>query len=75
MFEAQEEDTVFMETVKNLRHHPHMILECIPMPRETGEMAPIYFKVMTYSKTHLSRQGVTRQSVQVGGEAKVLIYS
>jgi hypothetical protein len=24
-----------------------MVIECVPVPRETGDMAPIYFKVKT----------------------------
>jgi hypothetical protein len=38
-------DVVFFETAMYLQKFPHMILECIPMPRETGDLAPIYFKV------------------------------
>ncbi|XP_013869501.1 CWF19-like protein 2 [Austrofundulus limnaeus] len=44
MFESQELDCVFMETHMNLRRRQHMVLECIPLPRELGDMAPIYFK-------------------------------
>ncbi|XP_037123869.1 CWF19-like protein 2 [Syngnathus acus] len=44
MFESQELDCVFMETHMNLRRRPHMVLECIPLPRDLGDMAPIYFK-------------------------------
>ncbi|XP_047248525.1 CWF19-like protein 2 isoform X2 [Girardinichthys multiradiatus] len=44
MFEAQELDCVFMETYMNPRRKQHMVLECIPLPRELGDMAPIYFK-------------------------------
>uniref|UniRef100_A0A1A8CUX5 CWF19-like 2, cell cycle control n=1 Tax=Nothobranchius kadleci TaxID=1051664 RepID=A0A1A8CUX5_NOTKA len=44
MFEAQELDCVFMETHINPRRRQHMVLECIPLPRELGDMAPIYFK-------------------------------
>ncbi|XP_076002698.1 CWF19-like protein 2 isoform X2 [Genypterus blacodes] len=44
MFESQELDCVFMETCMNLRRKQHMVLECIPLPRELGDMAPIYFK-------------------------------
>ncbi|KAM4589174.1 CWF19-like protein 2 [Fundulus diaphanus] len=44
MFESQELDCVFMETHMNLRRKQHMVLECIPLPRELGDMAPIYFK-------------------------------
>ncbi|XP_041667884.1 CWF19-like protein 2 isoform X1 [Cheilinus undulatus] len=45
MFESQELDCVFMETYMNPRRRQHMVLECIPLPRELGDMAPIYFKV------------------------------
>ncbi|XP_042271018.1 CWF19-like protein 2 [Thunnus maccoyii] len=44
MFESQDLDCVFMETHMNLRRRQHMVLECIPLPRELGDMAPIYFK-------------------------------
>ncbi|XP_068612778.1 CWF19-like protein 2 [Brachionichthys hirsutus] len=44
VFESQELDCVFMETHINPRRRQHMVLECIPMPRELGDMAPIYFK-------------------------------
>ncbi|XP_069545115.1 CWF19-like protein 2 isoform X1 [Brachyistius frenatus] len=44
MFESQDLDCVFMETHMNPRRRQHMVLECIPLPRELGDMAPIYFK-------------------------------
>ncbi|CAL8350754.1 unnamed protein product [Lota lota] len=44
MFESQEQDCVFMETHMNPRRRQHMVLECVPLPRELGDMAPIYFK-------------------------------
>ncbi|KAM6933686.1 CWF19-like protein 2 [Xenentodon cancila] len=44
MFESLELDCVFMETYMNPRRKHHMVLECIPLPRELGDMAPIYFK-------------------------------
>uniref|UniRef100_A0A7N9AVL6 CWF19-like protein 2 n=1 Tax=Mastacembelus armatus TaxID=205130 RepID=A0A7N9AVL6_9TELE len=44
MFESMELDCVFMETYMNPRRKQHMVLECIPLPRELGDMAPIYFK-------------------------------
>ena len=36
---------VFMETSMRLKHFPHMSVECIPMDKEVGDLAPIYFKV------------------------------
>ncbi|ESO07614.1 hypothetical protein HELRODRAFT_76071 [Helobdella robusta] len=44
MFKENDEDIVFMETCKNLPSYPHLTIECIPLPREEGDMAPIYFK-------------------------------
>ncbi|KAI0239746.1 CWF19-like protein 2 [Lamellibrachia satsuma] len=44
MFEEENEDCVFMELCTKLKKSPHMVIECVPMPREIGDMAPIYFK-------------------------------
>lgn len=44
MFLDEDEDIIFMETSTKLKYFPHMFIECIPLPRETGDMAPIYFK-------------------------------
>lgn len=46
-----------METHMNLRRRQHMVLECIPLPRELGDMAPIYFKVCVW---HGSSMGIVR---------------
>lgn len=32
-----------------LKKHYHMVYECIPLPKEVGDMAPIYFKVSSSS--------------------------
>lgn len=32
-----------------LRYHPHMYIECIPVEKETGDLAPIYFKVIMFN--------------------------
>lgn len=45
MFADMDEDCVFVETAKNVEHQKHMMVECIPVPKEVGDMAPIYFKV------------------------------
>lgn len=45
MFESQDLDCVFMELHINPRQRRHMVLECVPLPRELGDMAPIYYKV------------------------------
>ncbi|ESO90638.1 hypothetical protein LOTGIDRAFT_191734 [Lottia gigantea] len=42
--EKDDEDTVFMETSMYLKRHPHTYIECVPLEREVGDLAPIYFK-------------------------------
>ncbi|KAM4043967.1 CWF19-like protein 2 [Anomaloglossus baeobatrachus] len=37
-------DCVFLETNINLKKRFHLVYECIPLPKEIGDMAPIYFK-------------------------------
>ncbi|KAJ4968493.1 hypothetical protein NE237_015194 [Protea cynaroides] len=45
MFDKQEKDVVFLETVMGLaQQRHHCIVECIPLPRDTARQAPLYFK-------------------------------
>ncbi|XP_016848146.2 CWF19-like protein 2 isoform X1 [Anolis carolinensis] len=44
VFEAQELDCVFLETNLSIKKRYHMVYECIPLPKEIGDLAPIYFK-------------------------------
>ncbi|CAB3983425.1 CWF19 2 [Paramuricea clavata] len=44
MFEEMGKDIVFMEMNRNLRRKHHMMIECVPVDKEIGDMAPIYFK-------------------------------
>ncbi|XP_074996161.1 CWF19-like protein 2 isoform X2 [Calonectris borealis] len=44
MFEAKDLDCVFLETNMSMKKRYHMVYECIPLPKEVGEVAPIYFK-------------------------------
>lgn len=44
MFADRDEDVVFMETSMRLKQFPHMCIECVPMDKEVGDLAPIYFK-------------------------------
>ena len=46
MFQDDEDgdDCVFFESALRLKKHPHMLLECVPIPREVGETAPLYFQ-------------------------------
>ncbi|CAL1276610.1 unnamed protein product [Larinioides sclopetarius] len=43
-FKKQEKSVLCLETSMFFRHHPHALLECIPVPEEEGDMAPLYFK-------------------------------
>lgn len=42
--EEDDEDIIFFEIANNLHKHPHMVLHCVPVPKECGDTAPIYFK-------------------------------
>ncbi|KAK2519051.1 Cwf19l2 [Columba guinea] len=44
MFEAKDLDCVFLETNMGMKKRYHMVYECIPLPKEVGDTAPIYFK-------------------------------
>ncbi|XP_018579736.1 CWF19-like protein 2 homolog [Anoplophora glabripennis] len=44
LFHSKNEEIIFFETAISLNKFPHMFIECIPMPKEDGDMAPIYFK-------------------------------
>lgn len=48
MFMDQNQYPVFYEIYKSSYKFSHMRLECIPIPKEIGELAPIYFKVNIY---------------------------
>ena len=38
MFESEDRDCVFYEIATGLKKHPHMVLECVPLPKEAGEL-------------------------------------
>ncbi|XP_055347701.1 CWF19-like protein 2 [Paramacrobiotus metropolitanus] len=75
MFAENEMDCVFMETARRLKSHPHMQIECIPLDKDNGSLAPMYFKKAileaegewTQNKklVDLSRKGI-RSSVPKG---------
>ncbi|KAL7825460.1 hypothetical protein AOLI_G00326670 [Acnodon oligacanthus] len=44
VFEAQDLDCVFLETHMSPKRRLHLLYECVPLPRELGDTAPIYFK-------------------------------
>jgi hypothetical protein len=45
MFNSQNRDCIFVEQFINEKNYEHMFIECIPLDKESGSMAPMYFKV------------------------------
>ena len=43
-FDEDREDVVFFESAVFLKSRPHMVLEAVPLSREAGETAPMYFQ-------------------------------
>ncbi|GFU68408.1 CWF19-like protein 2 [Trichonephila clavipes] len=43
-FKKQEKSLICLETSMSFQRCPHAVLECIPVPLEEGDMAPLYFK-------------------------------
>lgn len=44
MFQSSGKDVIFFEYATSLHKFPHMSIECVPLSKEAGDMAPIYFK-------------------------------
>lgn len=44
MFSHLGKDTIFMETSMHLNKFPHACIDCVPLERDDGMMAPMYFK-------------------------------
>lgn len=44
MFMDSKRTPIFFEIYKNRHKFPHMKLECVPLPDESADLAPIYFK-------------------------------
>lgn len=45
MFTSENLYAIFFEVYKKHQKYSHMQLQCIPLPKEIGELAPMYFKV------------------------------
>ncbi|XP_032517872.2 CWF19-like protein 2 homolog [Danaus plexippus] len=43
-YNSQDQDVVFYETATRLHRFPHLVINCVPMPRDVGDTASIYFK-------------------------------
>ena len=44
MFADRDMDVIFTEIYTSSRKKSHMYIECIPLPRDEGSLAPMYFK-------------------------------
>ncbi|KAK6634208.1 hypothetical protein RUM44_004816 [Polyplax serrata] len=44
MFSEQGMDTIFFENARAFRHYPHCYIQCVPLDKESGDLAPIYFQ-------------------------------
>ena len=44
MFSDMDQDVVYIESYTDTKRKAHMTIECIPLPKEEGFMAPMYFK-------------------------------
>lgn len=44
MFMDNKQTPIFFEIYKNRHKFPHMQLECVPLPDESADLAPMYFK-------------------------------
>lgn len=45
IFLQRGQDVIFFENARSLNKFPHMALHCVPLDKEQGDLAPIYFKV------------------------------
>lgn len=45
MWQAEDKDIIFMETVMDLAKQHHTVVHCIPLDRDSGALVPMYFKV------------------------------
>ncbi|CAH1159337.1 unnamed protein product [Phaedon cochleariae] len=56
LFRSKGEDVIFFEYAMYFHKFPHMLIECVPLPKEDGDMAPIYFrKAIDESETEWSQ--------------------
>ena len=44
MFDDHEQDVIFSECYTDPKRRSHMYIDCIPVPKDEGSMAPMYFK-------------------------------
>jgi len=59
MFASEDKGVFFYETILNLKQQRHTVIECVPVPWNTFEDLPAYFKVSNCSflVTYIADQG------------------
>eukprot|EP00123_Amoebidium_parasiticum_P014035 comp22290_c0_seq1/m.33049 comp22290_c0_seq1/g.33049 ORF comp22290_c0_seq1/g.33049 comp22290_c0_seq1/m.33049 type:complete len:737 (-) comp22290_c0_seq1:175-2385(-) len=68
-FNSLDMDVIFMETAMGLSRHPHAYIEVIPLDRELGEMAPMYFKKAMQES--MSEWATNRKIVKTQGRCPI----
>ncbi|VDL69715.1 unnamed protein product [Nippostrongylus brasiliensis] len=66
MWRAMDMDCLFVEMSRNVTAGPHHIIECIPVPMEIGETAPIYFKLKVRGQILKTLHWVTDENCTSG---------
>ena len=44
VFEAEDKDCIFLQTTTVLSRRTHAVVHCVPVPKESAHMMPMYFK-------------------------------
>ncbi|MFH4977022.1 hypothetical protein AB6A40_003731 [Gnathostoma spinigerum] len=74
MWEDHGMDCVFVETAKNVKERCHMFIECIPLSKECGATAPMFFKeAINNSETEWSDNKKLLKLADKNGDIRRLI--
>lgn len=44
IFEVEDMDCIFLQTTTVITRRAHAVMHCIPVPKESADMMPMYFK-------------------------------
>lgn len=59
MFAEEDSGVVFYETVISFKQQRHTFIECVPMPWESFELIPGYFKVSQSLRSLMTTPKIT----------------
>lgn len=55
MYDAKKYECTFFEQYSNeTKYTQHLVIECIPLPNNVSNLAPIYFKVKSLYFKHMN---------------------